>query len=274
MIPAIKELGAADAPWEVWFLHGILGSGNNWRGMARKLVERDRRWRAVLVDLRNHGDSVGAQPPHDLAACAEDLWALAAQRDGPPRMLVGHSFGGKVALTMAEQARALGATGPGGLQRLWVLDASPAPWAGQPEQDAEVVAVMQALRAMALPIASREELASALTTRGFSRSLALWMTTNLKREGQGYGWRFDLDACREMIADYFRADLWEVVEHPPAGLRIDLVRAGLNPRWTEAELERLQGLAEEETIGFHTLERAGHWVHADDPEGVLGLLLG
>mgnify|MGYP000921769586 FL=1 len=274
MIPAFKELGDPQAPWEVWFLHGILGSGNNWRGMALKLCERDPRWKAVLVDLRNHGDSVGARPPHDLAACADDLWTLAGQRSGPPRMLVGHSFGGKVALTLAEQARALGATGPGGISQLWVLDASPAPWAGQPEQDAEVVAVMQALQAIPLPMASREQLSATLMAQGFSRSLALWMTTNLKREGQGYGWRFDLDACREMIADYFRADLWEVIEHPPAGLRIDLVRAGRNPRWTEAELRRLRELAAEGTIGFHTLQDAGHWVHADDPEGVLGLLLG
>lgn len=274
MIPAHKVLGAADAPDEVWFLHGILGSGNNWRGMAVKLCERQPRLRAVLVDLRNHGDSTGAAPPHTLRACAEDLWELAAHRQGPPRTLVGHSFGGKVGLTFAEQARALGATGPGGLERLWVLDASPAPWAGQPEQDAEVLAVMTALRELPLPIVSREDLARQLTDRGFSRSLALWMTTNLKRQGQGFGWRFDLDACREMIGDYFRADLWEVVEDPPPGLQIDLVRAGRNPRWSQAELDRLEGLSRDGLIGFHTLADSGHWVHADDPEGVLALLLG
>ena len=39
-----------------------------------------------------------------------------------------------------------------------------------------------------------------LTDRGFSRSLALWMTTNLKRQGEGFGWRFDLDAWRVALA--------------------------------------------------------------------------
>ena len=37
-----------------WLLltHGIYGAGSNWRGIARKLVERRPDWGVVLVDLR------------------------------------------------------------------------------------------------------------------------------------------------------------------------------------------------------------------------------
>lgn len=270
---AHRVLGDPDAARELWLLHGILGSGNNWRGLALRLIERQPGLRVVLIDLRNHGDSLGAPPPHTVARAAEDLFELAAERGRLPHGLAGHSFGGKVALAFAAQAGALGGTGAQGLSRLWVLDASPAAWPGAAREDAEVLAVIDALRALPLPIPSREQLARALVERGFSRSLALWMTTNLRREGEGYLWRFDLDAAAEMIEDYFRLDLWPVVEEPPEGLWIELVIAGRNPRWTREERTRLQALADQGLIGLHTIEEAGHWLHVDAPEAVLARLL-
>ena len=37
------------------FLHGILGSGSNWRSFAKRLVQDKPGWRALLIDLRKHG---------------------------------------------------------------------------------------------------------------------------------------------------------------------------------------------------------------------------
>ena len=37
----------------ILFLHGILGSGGNWRTFARRFVAARPDWAAVLVDLRN-----------------------------------------------------------------------------------------------------------------------------------------------------------------------------------------------------------------------------
>lgn len=273
MIPAVQVVGPADAPRTAWFLHGILGSGTNWRGFARRLVERAPGWKVVLVDLRNHGDSAGAPPPHTLERCADDLWELGAARDEHPHVLVGHSFGGKVALTYAEQAGRLGMTGPGGLERVWVLDAFPSPWPGDPEQDAEVVAVMRALRAIPLPLARREDVVPLLRAQGFSDTLARWMTTNLQRAPGGYTWRFDLDAAREMIADYFAQDLWPVLEHPGDGLHIDVVRAERSERWTDAELQRFAELPQDCATRLHLLPDSGHWVHVDAPEALLELML-
>src|SRR5438045_3613951 len=44
------------------FLHGIFGTGGNWRTIARRWVALRPTWGAVLVDLRMHGRSQGLRP--------------------------------------------------------------------------------------------------------------------------------------------------------------------------------------------------------------------
>src|SRR5258706_330563 len=95
--------------------HGILGSGANWRGIARKLVQRRPEWGVVLVDLPQHGQSERGEPPHDLAACAADMRALLVEL-GDVIAIGGHSFGGKVMLATRGLA-------PPGLRQTWILDA-------------------------------------------------------------------------------------------------------------------------------------------------------
>lgn len=59
----------------------------------------------VLVDLRNHGKSVGIKgldPPHDMVNAARDLANLVKTREWAwPEVIIGHSMGGKVALEFA-----------------------------------------------------------------------------------------------------------------------------------------------------------------------------
>ncbi|MFZ5482303.1 MAG: alpha/beta fold hydrolase [Myxococcota bacterium] len=247
-VPAHRVEGAGDRV--AYVLHGIFGSLRNWRGMAAQLAARHPGWRFVLVDLRNHGDSHGAPPPHTLRACADDL----ARLPFSPEVVVGHSFGGKVALAYARAH---------GVARTWVLDAVPglaAPVAG------EVEGVLAALRAIPLPVARRDDVARALAPYG--PAIAQWMTTNLRPEGDGYVWRFDLDAIEEMLADYAREDFTPWLRATSAS--VDLVRGARSDRWTPETLAELEGLGP--NVRVHVLPDAGHWVHVDNPTGLLALL--
>jgi len=273
---AYRVVGAASetasAEHTAWFLHGILGSGNNWHSFARRLVRRHPGWRAVLVDLRNHGASTGALPPHSLNACAEDLFELSAELGGLPTILLGHSFGGKVALDFAGQAIRLGATGVGGLRHVWVLDASPGSWTPAEQQDADVSVVIDALGRIPQPLARRQEIVDILADAGFSLALSRWMSTNLRRAEDGYRWRFDLAGVREMIDDYFRTDLWSVLEQPHPSVDFDVVRAARSERWTKRELGRFAALPEDDTLALRVLADSGHWVHVDNPDGLHAML--
>jgi pimeloyl-ACP methyl ester carboxylesterase len=262
-VPAhlVVEAEGAAPTRTAFVLHGILGSAKNWRTFARRMAGRWPEWRLVLVDLRNHGESAGAPPPHTLGACARDLAALSRALGAWPEAVMGHSFGGKVALVYGRDVA------PPSLRHLWVLDAVPGPAGPAVDPTHEVAQVIADLRAVGRPIASRDALVAHIRSRGYSQEIAGWMTTNLRRVEGGFDWRFDLDAIEEMLRDYGREDLWPWLAEP--GPPVDVVRAGRSDRWTSDAIHRLEGLPR---VRVHTLPNAGHWVHIDDPEGLLDVL--
>lgn len=246
--------------------HGILGSRRNWRTFVRRLALDLPAWRFALVDHRNHGESQGAPPPHTVEACAGDLEALLGVL-GPARVVVGHSFGGKVALALAARR-------PAGLEQVWSLDAAPGPLPGDPGDDHEVVHVLHTLRAVPLPFARRADVLGALQAHGLSPSLAQWMTTNLRRDPDGFRWQFDLDAAEAMIRDYFGRDLWGPVEATDdLAPDVEVVRAANSDRWTQAAIQRFDRLPASAAGRLHTLPDAGHWLHVDNPDGLRALLV-
>lgn len=260
MLPAhaVVTTPGATPMHTAFILHGILGSGRNWRAFARQLARLHPTWRLVLVDLRNHGDSNPAPPPHTVAACADDLVELAEEL-GHPTLVIGHSYGGKVAM-------AYGRLAPEGLAGVWVLDSQPgAP--GFLPADHDVARVIAALEKVTLPVPSHAALQEELLGQGFSPMMAGWMTTNLRREPAGLVWRFDLAAVSEMLSDYVRDDLWPWLEEP--GVAVDVVRGGRSDRWSEADIARLERLP---GVSLHTLPEAGHWLHVDAPAALLQLL--
>ena len=243
----------------VFILHGILGSGRNWRTVARALTDHQPGWKIVLVDLRNHGKSQGFSGPHSLANAANDLVNLASQT-GEPSIVIGHSFGGKVALAYA-------ALKPSGLRAAWVLDSRPG--AEPPSAENEVMAVLDALADVPQPLQARQDLIPILGQWGFSQGLAQWLTTNLARSEDGFRWVFPLPAIREMISDYWTRDYWPLLATPPCPIHI--VRAGRSDRWPPEVIRRFETEASEQ-CSLHVLEDAGHWLHVDDPEGLIRIL--
>ncbi|MCB9546452.1 MAG: alpha/beta hydrolase [Myxococcales bacterium] len=255
MTPLAHRVVGPDAGPTAFILHGILGQAGNLGGLARSLATRHPTWRFVLPDLRGHGASPSGEPPHTVAACADDLAALAAEV-GAPQVVIGHSFGGKVALVYARTY---------GVDDAWVLDAPPG--AADPGVDHEVPRVIAATRALAPPFASREAVTAHFLDRGFGTGIAAWMTTNVARTAAGLVWKPDLDVVEALLADYFRTDLWDFLAAPGA-TRVHLLRAGRSDRWDAATLTRLATLP----IDVHVLPDAGHWVHVDDPAGLQALL--
>ncbi len=249
------------------FLHGILGSRQNGKGFVRRLLDVDPRfsaaWRAVLVDLRGHGDSHGQPPPHTIAACAQDVLSICA-----PDVVIGHSFGGKVALQIARASSSV--------RLVAALDSPPGPRPGfaadgDAETLEEVARVIRIVRAQPLPIPGRRELVTALRAAGLSDALAQWMTTNLREAGGGgLVWKFDLQVVDELLRSFAVTDLWRAIEQEITG-RVVLVRAGRSDRWRGDELARVERAAADGLLDDHTVD-AGHWLHAEAPDAVIAAL--
>jgi esterase len=250
----------------VLFLHGILGSGGNWRSFARRWVDAKDGWAAVLVDLRLHGQSLGFSPPHTLQSAAADLLELEKSLPAPVEAVVGHSFGGKVALAYVERKR-------GELDRAFILDSMPGPRLDHRGSES-TVQVFEFLERIG-PVASRNAFVAAAVEVGLSRGIAQWLAMNLEPRGDSLAVKLDLGAIRQLLDDYFRLDLWEVLEHPPGRVRFDIVLGGKSEVFDAMERARLEDIAARrpERVRIHELPNAGHWVHVDDPDGVAQVLL-
>ncbi|ONM36236.1 Catalytic/ hydrolase [Zea mays] len=238
-------------------LHGLLGSGRNWRSFSRALVSELRNrspsdeWRMVLVDLRNHGRSAGIKglgPPHNISTAAKDLADLVKARGWPwPDVVVGHSMGGKVALDFAESC-SRGVYG----------DSANLP--------------KQLLRATRWVV-------DHMLSLGFSKSLSEWIGSNLKKDNDHVTWAFNLQAAIDMFSSYRERDYWSVLEHPPKDLEIAIVQAEHSDRWVPDDVQRLKALAGRESkpdvgkVSLHVLPNSGHWVHVDNPKGLLEIMV-
>ena len=80
-------------------------------------------WQVLLVDIRCHGGSAALPTPpgpHNVASSAQDILKLLSQLKLFPEVLIGHSFGGKVVLSMGEQFGASGHRLPRPVQ-VWIL---------------------------------------------------------------------------------------------------------------------------------------------------------
>lgn len=260
---AHTSIGAAGRP-PVYFLHGFLGSGRNWTSFARRLVELRSDWRAVLVDLRLHGESQRIGGPHSVATAAGDVIELigTSSRSGPAAVL-GHSFGGKVAMAVTRRLSPPPVS-------TWIIDSTPAPGGA----DAAAARMLARLETSPASFADREAAVAWVVDGGFSESTARWVAMNLEREAEGWSWRLDTGGLRELLTDFVEADGWPVLESPPSGASIHVVRASSGSILAAEHAERIDSLsARGEPVTLHGLE-GGHWLHVDNPDGLVELMAG
>jgi pimeloyl-ACP methyl ester carboxylesterase len=216
----------------------------------------------VLVDLRLHGGSrTGFDAPHTLLRCAEDVLRLESHLGLPADVLLGHSFGGKVALVRAEQA-----PHP---RQVWVIDSTLR--VGPPTGSAW--RVIEIVRTLPRSFSSREELADMMVSHGFARPVGLWLAMNLERGADGFVWKLDWQGVEEMLLDYFSADVWPVIEQPPVGTDFHIVRATESDAIDAESRARVRSAGESNgRVSLHEIP-GGHWVNVDNPEGVLDALM-
>jgi len=244
-------------------LHGILGSGSNFRTFARRLATACPSWGFVLVDQRMHGQSQGAPPPHTIGAAADDLVRLVDTLRLPIAGVMGHSFGGKVALAFVARAGRE-------LEQAWVLDASPSARRDRATSTAEVLRI---LRSVPQPLPSRERFIEIVTAHDQPRAIADWLAMNVRSTADGFRLRLDLDAVEALLDSYVSTDAWPVLERAAGARAFEVVVAGRSDAFDEADRARLAAIAARDPrVVAHVIEGAGHWVHVDAPDALFELI--
>jgi len=256
----------------VVMMHGILGSKANWNTPAKRLLERigSRGWRVLLLDHRSHGQSPVGAPPHCIDACAADVeetLQATGVTDFDEVVVCGHSFGGKVALMLAQKRLAAGACPP---CMTWVLDCPPgkakAQACAKDQSPGHVLQFLEDVHGRG-PFADRAALIQTLMEE-LQQPVALWVAQSSKAVTGGVELSYDLSAVRLMYDDFCAHDMFDVLEDGRAA--VGFVIAGRNKAWNIDTLERLERCGA--NVRVVRLEDSGHNVHVDDLAGLLDVL--
>lgn len=171
--------------------------------------------------------------------------------------VLGHSMGGKTAMTLALSDAAA-------MTRLIVVDIVPVSYHGHAND-----VIIDALMALQLDrLKSRGEIDAALAPAIPDPMLRSYLLANLRRDDAGFGWRINLaglKASLPALLDFPSFPATTAYERPCLlieGGRSDYIR-------TE---DRAAMCARFPQVHIETIPEAGHWVHADAPDAVSGLI--
>jgi pimeloyl-ACP methyl ester carboxylesterase len=233
----------------VALLHGLLGQARNFGAIQRRLAAQHR---VIALDLRNHGASPHA-PGMSYPEMAADVRQSLAARDALPAAIIGHSMGGKVAMALA-------LTAPDAVSRLMVADIAPVP---NPPRFGPMIAAMRAL-----PLhdgMTRAAADAALSEVVPDPGMRAFVLQNLTFGGMP-AWKPDLTAIAEGLPDILGwPDFGTTYDGPTlflGGARSDYILPEHRPL--------IRALFPRARIA--TLKDAGHWLHADNPEGFLAVV--
>lgn len=174
---------AGDGAQTIIFLHGLYASSANWSGITRYLSND---YRCVSVDLRNHGDSPH-EPSMSYLDMANDVVELIQHLDLEQTAIVGHSMGGKTAMTLALQNPQL-------VSHLVLEDIAPVAYEhGHYEMN-------KALRDLDLAtLESRQEADEQLASTIEQPRVRQFLLTNLLGKPGAWRWRINLENIAENL---------------------------------------------------------------------------
>jgi len=233
----------------LYILHGLFGSHRNWLSISRQLTDNRQ---IVAIDLRNHGAS-GHADTMSYPEMTADIIQLISELGHDQVDLMGHSMGGKAAMTLA-------LIHPDRVKKLIVVDIAPIRYQLNHDE------LITALRSIVVDkLESRADADAALAGEIPDTGLRQYLLQNLIRDDKGFRWRLNLDAI-----------------HVNHGLLRDFPQELAGRHWSGPALflsgDQSDFVLPEYTIDIkrhfpaaqqHVIAGANHWVHADKPAEVV-----
>lgn len=243
-----KKFGAGEP---LLVLHGLMGMLDNWQTPAKTFAEH---FEVYLIDQRNHGHS-----PHDpeqsYEAMMEDLLELMEDLGLPEAHLLGHSMGGKTVMKFAQNH-------PDMVRKLIVADIAPKAY---PVHHQRILAGLRAVNLDA--ITRRGEADAALQQHIDEPGIRHFLMKNLYWVERGkLGWRINLDAIEANIAQMGDAVLDQMYSE-----EVLFIRGAKSDYILDSDWDDVQTVFPEASL--ETIEDAGHWVHAEQPQAFLDVAM-
>jgi esterase len=248
---AFDEFGSDGPP--VLILHGLYGSGTNWRSLARRLAASAQ---VFTVDLRNHGRSPWADTMAYAEMAADVVRLIDAQGLQHPAIM-GHSMGGKVAMALA-------LTQPQKVGRLVVVDIAPVSYPDRMSTYAQAMQQVDLAHA-----ATRSAIRNTLVGPVGDTSVTAFLMQNLVDHDGRFDWRVNLAAIlREIpVITGFPPELQALRFDGPCSAIAGAGSSYIAPPNASVFAPMFPGMQ------VQVIEGAGHWVHADQPEAFFSAAL-
>ena len=178
-------------------------------------------------------------------------------------MIIGHSFGGKVALLAGKYIECV--------TQVWMLDCPPGPVCKIKMQEADTsktsLEIIEILRRIDWPVSSRKSLMEILESFGVDKPIAAWMTTNLKNDSDGIRLVFEPDELHQMLLDFINLDLWPELIANSDRMQIHLLAAEHGGR-VRTKIKKkywlIRAMAREFFIYCHVLGMLYMWITYQD----------
>ncbi|KAM4700133.1 sn-1-specific diacylglycerol lipase ABHD11 [Discoglossus pictus] len=239
-------------------LHGLFGSKSNFQSIARALVRKTGR-KVLTLDARNHGTSPHSDIMTYLTMSA-DVKHILQKLHIPKCVLIGHSMGGKIAMSLALQEPEL-------VDSLVSVDISPSPTVPQSGFPKFIVAMQNIKLEGNIPRSTARRLVEEqLSTTVQEAAVRKFLLTNLVQENGHFKWRVNLEAISRHLHDIMDFPEFNTTFPGPT-----LFLGGANSPYISSEnypeIERLFPCSNVEYI-----IGAGHWVHAEQTQDFLNAI--
>jgi pimeloyl-ACP methyl ester carboxylesterase len=236
-------------------LHGLFGSSDNWQSLALRFSSF---FQVHLIDLRNHGRSPWSDV-HTYEAMVFYLKDYFEKHRLAEAFLLGHSMGGKVAMFFSQQH-------PRFISKLVVADM------GIKEYPMHHQHVLSAIHALDLTqLKTRVEGEHILERHLENAGVRQFLLKNLYRETKdSFAWRMNVVALERSMPEILCA-----LPSIESWIPTLFLRGSLSNYILDQDIPSIESVFPDSQT--KTLEGAGHWLHAEQPEmffdEVMGFLL-
>ena len=231
----------------LFIFHGLYGRGKNWQTFSKKLSENENQI-VVTVDLRNHG---GNKFDDDISyiSMMNDILGLFNYLGVENTNLLGHSMGGKLAMTIALLE-------PKYVNKLIVADIAPI------DYDNDENLIINSLFNIDLDlIKNRVEADYILSKYIDQKFLRTFLLQNLELDDGKYKWSINLEAIKRSLNDLRK---FPTIKNIKKFSKEVLCIYGGKSNYVKVEHFEIFKQYFSNII-FHEIKNADHFLHVDNP---------
>ncbi|GAC14601.1 alpha/beta fold hydrolase [Aliiglaciecola lipolytica] len=233
----------AEKPYIV-LLHGLFGSLDN-LSMVRKALEST--YNVLSIDLPDHGKSAFTEK-FSFHSYAQKIVELLTDLDIQKVAILGHSLGGKIAMTIALNF-------PNLVEKLIVADIAPVSYTPRHQN------VFKALNAVNLPhLTSRTEADKTMSAYLHEAGVSQFLLKSLKQTDGQWRWDFNLALLERDYAELSKSIACDTSSKIP----VLFIKGGLSDYILPEHKQVISKLFPNSSA--KVIGSAGHWLHAQKPQ--------